>query len=205
LKVAVVDYGLGNLRSVAGAVEKLGHQPVVSNDLEQLRGADRLVLPGVGAFGDGMANLRRMHLIEPLTELVKGSNKPILGICLGAQLMALDSQEFGHHKGLGWIQAHVVRLTPRDDSLRIPHVGWNDLTRVRECSLFEEIPADALFYYVHSFKIECTSRAIVVGECDYGGPFTAAFQDSNVFGTQFHPEKSQRHGLALLRNFLEAG
>lgn len=204
MKVGVIDYGLGNLRSVAGAVEKLGHEALISSDIEKLRHTERLILPGVGAFGDGMANLRRMRLIDPLTELVRNDRKPILGICLGAQLMASDSQEFGHHEGLSWVQASVVRLQPADKTLRVPHVGWNDLSQVGKSLLFEGVPEDALFYYVHSFMIVCARDEIVIGECDYGGPFTAAFQDGNVFGTQFHPEKSQLHGLTLLRNFLES-
>ena len=203
MRIAVIDYGLGNLRSVAGAVEKLGYEPIVSNDPEELARADKLILPGVGAFGDGMANLRRLRLIDPLTELVQKKKKPILGICLGAQLMGLDSQEFGSHEGLGWVKANVCRLEPSGRDFRIPHVGWNGLRLVGRTVLFEEIPGDALFYYVHSFRIACREHEIVMGECDYGVSFTAVFQAGNIFGTQFHPEKSQLHGLKLLGNFIE--
>jgi glutamine amidotransferase len=203
MKVAIVDYGLGNLRSVAGAVERLGHQPAVTGDVSELKAVDKLILPGVGAFGDGMANLRRLKLIDPLSDMVEVKKRPILGICLGAQLMARHSQEFGHHEGLGWIDAEVVKLEPMDKALRIPHVGWNELTQVQESVLFEDIPRGALFYYVHSFRIACARQEDVIGECEYGGRFTAAFQDANIFGTQFHPEKSQLHGLTMLRNFLE--
>jgi imidazole glycerol-phosphate synthase subunit HisH len=203
VKVAIIDYELGNLRSVAGAVEKLGHEPIVSHDFDQLSRADKLILPGVGAFGDGMANLRRLRLIDPLTKLVQKEGRPILGICLGAQLMAWDSQEFGFHEGLGWVGANVVRLEPSEKSFLIPHVGWNDLSQIGPCILFEGVPESALFYYVHSFRIVCRKHEIVMGECDYGGSFTAVFQVGNIFGTQFHPEKSQLHGLKLLRNFIE--
>ncbi len=202
MNVGIVDYGLGNLRSVAGAVERVGHRPIVTGDIGTLEQADKLILPGVGAFGDGMSNLRRMNLIEPLSEMVK-HGRPILGICLGAQLMASDSQEFGHHKGLNWIHANVVKLEAQDPTQRIPHVGWNDMRQVRESVIFEGVPKDALFYYVHSFRIVCADQKIVTGECEYGQTFTAAFQHANVFGTQFHPEKSQLHGLTLMRNFLE--
>jgi imidazole glycerol-phosphate synthase subunit HisH len=202
MKIGVIDYGLGNLRSVAGAVERVGHDPVVTSDIGALEAADKLILPGVGAFGDGMANLRRMQLIEPLTELVQ-RGRPILGICLGAQLLASDSQEFGYHAGLDWIRANVVRLEPQDPTLRVPHVGWNNMHQARASILFEGVPEDALFYYVHSFRIVCAQPDIVIGECEYGQTVTAAFQQGNVFGTQFHPEKSQLHGLTLLRNFLE--
>jgi len=202
MKVGIIDYGLGNLRSVAGAVERVGHEPMITGDIGELERTDRLILPGVGAFGDGMANLRRMNLIEPLTELVK-RGRPILGICLGAQLMASDSQEFGYHAGLNWIQANVVRLHPQDPTLRVPHVGWNNMHQARPSILFEGVLEDGLFYYVHSFWIACAQADLVIGECEYGQTITAAFQHGNVFGTQFHPEKSQLHGLTLLRNFLE--
>ncbi len=200
--IGVVDYGLGNLRSVHGAVERLGHTCVISAEPAVLADADKLILPGVGAFGDGMRNLRDAGLVDPLTQLVKAQGKPILGICLGFQLLAESSEEFGDHSGLGWIPGHVVRLRPGDPQLRVPHVGWNDFTRTRDCILFDDVPDDALFYYVHSFQL-VTDPDIEVGTCPYGGPVTAAVQKGNVFGTQFHPEKSQRHGMAVLKNFLE--
>ena len=201
--IVIVDYGLGNLRSVAGAVEKVGYQPLISNRIEDLEEADKLILPGVGAFGDGMANLHRLGLVEPLTKLVVKQGKPILGICLGAQLIAKESFEFGQHQGLGWIDASVIKFDTNGKSLRLPHVGWNDLIQVRDSFLFDEVPQKALVYYVHSFHIKCYSRDIVIGECEYGVNFTAAFQQVNIYGTQFHPEKSQLHGLNLLRNFLD--
>jgi imidazole glycerol-phosphate synthase subunit HisH len=200
--IVIIDYGLGNLRSVAGAVEKLGHVPVISNRLEDFEKATKLILPGVGAFGDGMKNLNQLGLIQPLTKLVKEKKVPILGICLGVQLFAKESCEFGQHQGLGWVDASVVRLEPKG-SLRIPHVGWNDLVQKRKSVLFEDVPSDALFYYVHSFYLKSENPDLVIGECDYGGPVTAAIQSGNIYGTQFHPEKSQLHGLQVLKNFLE--
>jgi len=200
--VAVVDYGLGNLRSVAGAIERLGRQPVITSDPAELERAERLILPGVGAFGDGMRNLHERGLVEPLSQLVLEDGKPILGICLGAQLMAKGSEELGGHEGLGWIDASVVRLEPNDPSLRVPHVGWNELRQTAESVLFGGVPDRSLFYYVHSFHIATHDASIVRGICPYGGPLTAVFERGNVFGTQFHPEKSQLHGLTLLGNFL---
>ncbi len=201
--IGIIDYGLGNLTSVAGAVEKVGFEPVVTAELDELEKAEKLILPGVGAFGDGMRNLRERNLIRPLTEMVVRRGKPVLGICLGFQLIAQSSEEFGLHDGLGWISGRVVRMAPGDDTLRVPHVGWNELFQVRDCVLFEDVPPDALFYHVHSFRLAADDPEIVVGESDYGGRFTSVVQRRNVFATQFHPEKSQRHGLTLLRNFLE--
>ena len=201
--IVIIDYGLGNLKSVAGAVRKLGYEPVISNKHEDLINAEKLILPGVGAFGDGMKNLESLGLIGLLERLVLKERKPILGICLGSQLMAKESFEFGNHKGLAWIDASVVKLETNSDGLRIPHVGWNDLIKIKDDVLFKDIPDDALFYYVHSFHIRCNEKAIVIGECEYGIRFTAALHRDNIYATQFHPEKSQLHGLQLLRNYLE--
>jgi glutamine amidotransferase len=201
-RIGIVDYGMGNLRSVAGAVEKVGHVPEISHDASTLASCDRLVLPGVGAFGDAMKNIAARGLDVTLNRLVRDGSKPILGICLGAQLLARGSTEFGATRGLGWIDADVDRITGADD-LRVPHVGWNGLRQVRASALFEGIPDDALFYYVHSYRIGLEDMPAVVGECDHGGPFAAAVSKGNVHGTQFHPEKSQRHGLRVLANFVE--
>jgi glutamine amidotransferase len=203
--IGIVDYGLGNLTSVEAAVRRLGCEAVVSSDAAALRKADKLILPGVGAFGDGMRNLTERGLVEPLTAMVKDNGVPILGICLGFQLIANDSEEFGRHRGLGWIEGSVVRLAPADKDLRIPHVGWNDLVRVADCRLFDGLADDALFYYVHSFRLVPRATGIVTGECDYGGRFPAAIRQDNIWAVQFHPEKSQQGGLRLLRNFLEHG
>ena len=202
-RVAIVDYGLGNLRSVAGAVEKVGHEPVITNKVEDLESADKLILPGVGAFGDGMANLHSLGLVEPLTRLVLEEEKSVLGICLGSQLLARESSEFGHHEGLGWIDASVTKIAAEDNGLRVPHVGWNQLVKTQDSVLFDGIGDDALFYFVHSFVVNCEDAGIVIGECAYGARFTAAFQKGNIYATQFHPEKSQLDGLRLLKNFLD--
>jgi glutamine amidotransferase len=202
VRVAIVDYGLGNLRSVAGAVTRLGHEPVVTSDPAELERADKLILPGVGAFGDGMRNLRERGLVEPLNRLVLEEQRPILGLCLGAQLLGRRSEEFGDHEGLGWLDV-VARRIPADNGLRVPHVGWNELRQVRESRLFAGIENGALFYYVHSFHLVAGDVELVKGETDYGGALTAVVGRDNIFGTQFHPEKSQRDGLQLLGNFIE--
>lgn len=200
--VGIVDYGVGNLRSVAGAVEKVGFVPVVSADPAELEPTAKLILPGVGAFGDGMANLRARGLVTLLQRLVIAEGRPVLGICLGAELLAQRSDEFGVHEGLGWIDADVTRITPADPGLRVPHVGWNEVKHAADSPLFDGIPDDALFYFVHSYHIRCADRASVIGEADYGGPIVAAVGRGHIWGTQFHPEKSQRHGLRLVQNFL---
>lgn len=198
----IVDYGLGNLRSVAGAVERLGWTAVVSSDAGELARCDKLLLPGVGAFGDGMRNLRERGLVEPLTVMAVDGGKPVLGLCLGAQLLVSESEEFGTHAGLGWIEGSVRRIDP-GDGLRVPHVGWNELRQVGGSILFDGVGDGALFYYVHSFVIEPSDRSVVKGETDYGRALTAVIERGNVYGTQFHPEKSQLDGLTLLGNFLE--
>ena len=201
--IGVIDYGLGNLTSVAGAVQKVGFEPVISSEAADLGRCEKLILPGVGAFGDGMRNLNDRGLVLPLTKMVMERRMPVLGICLGFQLLAKSSSEFGNNNGLGWLDARVSRLQPEDPALRIPHVGWNELYQKGDSILFDDIPELPLFYYVHSYKLETSAVETVIGECNYGGTFTAAIQSGSIFGTQFHPEKSQQHGLALLRNFLE--
>ena len=202
MMVAIIDYGLGNLRSVAGAVERLGFSATVTGAAAEIAAADKLILPGVGAFGDGMANLRSRGLDQVLGNEVQSRRKPILGICLGCQLVAREGEEFGRHDGLGWIDATVRRLAPSDASLRVPHVGWDELVQTAASPLFVDVPPDALFYYTHSFKVEPAQADVVVGTCNYGGAFASVLQSGNIYATQFHPEKSQQHGLTLLKNFL---
>ena len=201
--IGIIDYGLGNLTSVAGAVQKVGFEPVISSEAADLGRCKKLILPGVGAFGDGMRKLTERRLVAPLTKMVMEQRMPVLGICLGFQLLAKSSSEFGDSDGLGWLDARVSRLQPEDPALRIPHVGWNELYQKGDSILFDNIPNPPLFYYVHSYKLETSAVETVIGECDYGGTFAAAIQSNSIFGTQFHPEKSQLHGLTLLKNFLE--
>jgi glutamine amidotransferase len=206
LRIGIVDYGMGNLRSVAGAVEKVGHSPIVTADPSMLGVCDKLILPGVGAFPDAMANLARSGLVAALDTMVRAQQKPILGICLGAQLLTRSSSEFVLTPGLGWIDAKVERIAdPATPDLLVPHVGWNRVVARRDCILFRDIPDDALFYYVHSYRIGLEDDGGVVGQCIYGAPFAAVLAAGNVYGTQFHPEKSQRHGLRLLENFIAHG
>ncbi|MBL0189024.1 MAG: imidazole glycerol phosphate synthase subunit HisH [Candidatus Obscuribacter sp.] len=200
--IAIVDYGLGNVGSVRNALTRLGAQVVVTNEQSQLRQANGLILPGVGAFGDGMQKLRDLKLDKILSLLVLEERKPILGICLGMQLMASMGLEHGEHPGLGWFDATVERLPVEQFGLKIPHVGWNNVIAVRDGTIFDTSEVDACFYFVHGYHVELASSQDLVGTCDYGIPFAAIIQKDNIMGTQFHPEKSQKAGLALLGRFM---
>jgi len=200
--IAILDYGLGNLGSVAGALEWLGCKPQITRDARLVAQADKLIIPGVGAFGDGMRKLREFGLVEVLNNFALEQKKPVLGICLGFQLMAKKSEEFGQHNGLGWLDAEVVKLDP-GPGLRLPHVGWNDLFKTRNDGLWQDVPDDALCYYVHSYHVHCANRDAVLAECEHGQRFTAAVGFGNIRGVQFHPEKSQRWGLQILKNFVD--
>ncbi len=203
MKIAIIDYGLGNLYSVLGAIRKIGYDALITRDLNEIESADRLILPGVGAFGDGMHNLQELGLIKPLDYIVNDKKTPILAICLGYQLLSNSSSEFGYHKGLGWINASVEKLSRKKSKLRVPHVGWNDLFKIQRSDLWHEIPDNSLFYYVHSYHMKCNDENIIIGKCNYGTDLVAAIQKDNICGTQFHPEKSQLHGLKIIKNFIE--
>src|SRR3989344_4100522 len=193
--IVVIDYGMGNLHSAFKAFEHLGADVLLSGNPADLRAAEKLVLPGVGAFGDGMENLRKFGLVEAMNEAVLAKKKPILGICLGMQLLAKDSEELGMHEGLGFIDAHVRKLEVDGSGLKVPHVGWNNVKITPGAKLFEKVSADPSFYFVHSFAVECNNPADVAATCEYGKGFASALQHENIFATQFHPEKSQKDGL----------
>ena len=202
--IAIVDYGLCNLFSVRAAVERLGGAAVVTDDPAVLARADKLILPGVGAFGDAMQSLERLGLAAALRRLVVEEGRPILGICLGFQLLCGSSTEFGEHAGLGLIAARVERFDGRALGVRVPHVGWNAVRQTTASPMFAGIPDESVFYFVHSYRVLAPDEAgVCVGVCEYGETFCAAMAKGNIWGAQFHPEKSQRHGLALLANFLD--
>ncbi|MBT4120358.1 MAG: imidazole glycerol phosphate synthase subunit HisH [Candidatus Peribacter sp.] len=200
--VTVIDYGLGNIFSVVKAFEMIGADVQVSSDASDIRSADHLVLPGVGAFADGMQFLHDKDLDTVLTEEVVQNKKPFLGICLGLQLLAEIGQEHGEHKGLGWIPGKVQVLDTGDEPLKIPHVGWNNLEMTQDNPLFTDIHKDSDFYFVHSYQLHCTDPKDCIATTTYGETITAAIWHDNIFATQFHPEKSQDAGLKLLENFL---
>jgi len=196
----IIDCNLGNLRNVQKAFERLGIRAGISSKKEELESAQAIILPGVGAFGDAIANLQALHLIESIREQVLHKKKPILGICLGMQLFGEESYERGHYRGLGLLPMSIQRLQPKE-KLPVPHVGWDDITVKNNSSLLAGLPENPDFYFVHSFHAACNSPEIVAAMCDYGGEFVAAVQWGNIFATQFHPEKSQASGLKVLANF----
>lgn len=191
---------MGNLRSVEKAVAAVGGFPVISGDPKAVRSAKRLILPGVGAFGDAMENLRRAGLDRAILDAVD-SGAPLLGLCLGLQLMFSQSEEFGSHEGLNLIPGRVLKFS--DPGLRVPHVGWNQIEGAQQNPLLRNVPEGSYFYFVHSFYVEPDSPEHVLRRTDYGHLFCSIAHRENVWGAQFHPEKSQDSGKRLLRNFLE--
>ncbi|MFA0752649.1 MAG: hypothetical protein IMHGJWDQ_000405 [Candidatus Fervidibacter sp.] len=200
MAVTVIDYGVGNLRSVMKALEFLGSQVVLTSDPEQVTKASKLVLPGVGAFGTGMANLHQLNLVEAIQDAAR-RGVPLLGICLGLQLLFDESEEMGRHKGLGLMSGKVVRFPERND-LRIPHMGWNALRIRKRDPLFQDVPDGAMVYFVHSYFPAPDDPSVIAATTEHGVEFVSAIAVDNIFGTQFHPEKSSQVGLQILRNFL---
>jgi glutamine amidotransferase len=211
MTVAIIDYGSGNLHSAAKAFERAardtGERILVTGDAEEVAGADRIVLPGVGAFADCRRGLDAVPgMVDALSEQVIRRGKPFLGICVGAQLMAERGLEKATSEGLGWIKGDVVEIRPSDPELKIPHMGWNSLDVVHAHPILAGIPTgeDGLdAYFVHSFHVEPRDEDELVASSDYGGPVTAIVGRDNIVGTQFHPEKSQALGLKLIANFLK--
>jgi imidazole glycerol-phosphate synthase subunit HisH len=207
--VALIDYGSGNLRSAAKAIERAAGEAeasttiLVTSDADAVRHADRVVLPGVGAFADCKRGLSDVPgMLEALDEVVHRRARPFLGICVGMQLMAERGREFGVTEGLGWIKGEVVKLQPSDPSLKIPHMGWNELNIRRPHPLLAGLPEGAHAYFVHSYQFKLDDPDTLIASVEYGGPFAAVIGRDNMVGTQFHPEKSQATGLALIANFL---
>ncbi len=213
MSVAIVDYGSGNLHSAAKAFERAardcgyGKPIVVTQDPDVVARAERVVLPGVGAFADCRRGLDAVSgMVEALNTRVRQQGRPFLGICVGMQLMAERGREYEVTAGLGWIPGEVDRITPSDPGLKIPHMGWNTLNEIRPHKLLEGIPVGPQglhAYFVHSFHLRTAQRSGLVAQADYGGPVTAIVGHDTVVGTQFHPEKSQRLGLKLIANFLQ--
>jgi len=198
-KFVIIDYGMGNLRSVLNAFVFLGLDAAISNRREDMFRADAIVLPGVGAFGEAVSNLNRLGIRDSLDKRVLEDKVPYLGICLGMQLVSNGSEEGGYHRGFGWISGETVRI-PVAGSTRLPHIGWNDIKILKKEPLFESVNTDMNFYFVHSFFVDCDPEYISA-VCSYDVEITAALQKDNIFATQFHPERSQENGLRVLRAF----
>jgi glutamine amidotransferase len=204
MQAVIVDYGSGNLRSAAKAFERAGAEVRVTADADEVRRAERIVLPGVGAFADCMRGLEAVPgMREALEEAVRRRGKPFLGICVGMQLMAERGREFETVEGLNWIEGEIVAMQPHDKRLKIPHMGWNELSVGREHPLTQDLAANAHAYFVHSYHLAGGRADELVATTDYGGAVTAIVARDNIAGTQFHPEKSQETGLALIANFLK--
>lgn len=200
--VAIVDYDMGNLDSVARAVEECGGTPLITSRNEDFAVANRIILPGVGSFSDAMYNIRQRGLPEILGREVLERRIPFLGICLGMQLLATTGWEGGETTGLGWIAGEVRRFQPTDEDYRIPHIGWNEVVFDSSSTLFKGVASGRDFYFVHSFHLCPRDSREVIGRTPYAGGFVSAVQRDHIFGVQFHPEKSQRVGFQVLRNFL---
>ena len=199
--LAVIDYGAGNLRSVLHALRRLGVTDMrLAREPQELRGASKIILPGVGAFGAGMAQLQQQGLVNPLKQALS-AGIPYLGICVGMQILYEVGEEMGEHAGLGVLGGRVIRF-PHFDALKVPHMGWNQLQVRQECPLLDGLDAASYVYFVHSYYCAPTDRGTIAASVDYGVEFAAAIRSDNIFGVQFHPEKSQQTGLRILTNFL---
>lgn len=200
--IKIIDYGMGNLRSVQKAFERINFSAKISSDKDDIYNADKLILPGVGNFEKGIANLKSNGLYNTLNVAVFEKKIPILGICLGMQLMTEYSEE-GTVEGFGWIKAKTIKFDFNNNELKIPHMGWNNLLVKNNESLLKGIKEQDFFYFVHSYYVNCEDKIDIVAETVYGDKFVSAFRKDNIYGCQFHPEKSHDAGLKVLKNFAE--
>lgn len=200
--IKIVDYGMGNLRSVQKAFERIGISAKICNDAGELKSSSKLILPGVGHFKKGIDNLKNLGFYDELNELILVKKIPILGICLGMQLMTSTSEE-GNCEGFGWIEAKTEKFRFNNNNLKIPHMGWNNLNIKNNNQILNELSENDFFYFVHSYNVQCKNKSDIVATTYYGIDFVSVFNRENIFGCQFHPEKSHDAGLKLLRNFCE--
>jgi len=203
MMIAIIDYNMGNLASVKNAFAKLGKEAIIENNPKKFQEYDKLVLPGVGAFGDAMQHLQERDMVDAIKKFAH-SGKPMLGICLGMQLLFESSQEFGEHEGLGLIKGNVVKFDAQkfQEPLKVPHMGWNRMF-TKEHPLFEGLDDEHYLYFVHTYHVTCKDEKDIIGETFYGYKFTSAVGHSNIMGIQPHPEKSHTNGLKILENFIK--
>jgi len=200
--IAIIDYGMGNLKSVKRKMDRIGVKSIITSDPEEIKKSDRIILPGVGHFAKAVSEIKNRGLWDLLKVQVLVEKKPVLGICLGMQLMAKYSEE-GNSEGFGWIDAKVVRFKVSDKiKYKVPHMGWNTMRKIKESPLLEKINFSYEFYFVHSYHLQFSNSNDIIAETIYDYPFTSGFQKDNIFGVQFHPEKSHDAGEVLLRNFV---
>ena len=197
--ITIIDYGLGNLVSVKNMLKKLGTESVITDRLTEIERAEKIILPGVGAFDNGMLMIKQKGLLEVLNKKATQEKVPVLGICLGMQLLTQGSEE-GIEKGLGWVDAQTIKFNFTDKKLKIPHMGWSYID-VKKTNKLVVKEAKHRFYFVHSYYVQCNNPAEVVASCNYGNEFTCMFDHENIYGAQFHPEKSLKFGMELLSNF----
>ena len=197
--IAIIDYDAGNIRSVEKALQHLGEETILTHDFREIQKADKVILPGVGAFGDAMEHLKHYEFDRAIKEVV-AMDKPFLGICLGLQLLFESSDETPGVEGLGILKGNILRI-PEEEGLKIPHIGWNSLDFPREGRLFQDLPADPYVYFVHSYYLQAQEPQIVTATCEYGVQIHASVEKNQVFACQFHPEKSGEVGLKILKNF----
>ncbi|KXH73720.1 MAG: imidazole glycerol phosphate synthase subunit HisH [Candidatus Thorarchaeota archaeon SMTZ-45] len=201
--ITIIDFGMGNLGSILNMLERMDYKAEITSDLETIENAEKLILPGVGAFDLAMTNLQTQKMIPVLNRLVLENRVPILGICLGMQILSRKSEE-GVLEGLSWIEADTFRFRfDNEQSLRIPHMGWNTIHTAQDSCLFEGMYEEARFYFVHSYHVKCSNEENVLATTDYGITFTSSVIRDNIYGVQFHPEKSHKFGMKLLGNFVE--
>lgn len=200
--IAILDYGLGNLGALKNILNYIGVKAQITDDYKKIGSSSHLLLPGVGAFDSGVEKLKESGLIDSILEFSTIRQRPILGICLGMQLLGKSSEE-GVEKGLGLLDFRTVNLVPNDSKLKIPHMGWNEVSIVQSSPLFKELENHNRFYFVHSYCVECFDFSLPVGVTNYGLKFVSAIQKDNIFAVQFHPEKSHKYGMKLLKNFSE--
>ncbi len=203
MNIVIIDYGMGNLGSIANMIKKIGENSIISSEIKDIENADKIILPGVGAFDNGMQNLSKFNFIDLIKEKALINKTPVLGICLGMQLLTNSSEE-GKKKGLSLIDAETIRFNfdKLEKTLKIPNMGWNDVHITQENELFSDLEKEARFYFVHSYYVKCHNNDNIIGESNYGIKFVSAIRNNNIYGVQFHPEKSHKYGMKLLKNFL---
>jgi imidazole glycerol-phosphate synthase subunit HisH len=198
--IAILDYGMGNIKSIHNMFKKIGIESIITSDIHSIKNAKKFLLPGVGAFDHGIKSLKSAPFFDTFEKEVLDGNKQVLGICLGMQLLGKGSEE-GNLEGLGWIDAQSIKFNLSDTTLAIPHMGWNRVKPLRDNALFEHLNERSRFYFVHSYHVTCNDANNILATTHYGTDFTCSINKGNIYGVQFHPEKSHKYGMQLLKNF----